>query len=186
MYFNGKERVKEFAVQSQMSSRKSQELSYVVVNNTFQNMEKSSASKEAEAFIQKRNEHKLVQKRIEDAWLRNTTDSADEIVRNDHGDMRSSEYYQDYSLEQLEIILKNNIKHIDIAKYSSVAEVLEKYNNAMKDIEPLENAERSKLLRELDRNCISCLGKQKSAFKSGKARRAIVEQILDKSQEMIY
>ena len=185
MFLLEKARVKEYENQSNINFNEDSKLAYSLLNTRFLNMEKNEESENTtDEFMKKRSEHDAVQRSIEDEWHKKTAASVKELAKDNHGDVRTKSYYRNYTLNQLEIFLKNNTRSKNSDKYNDVVTDLEVFNRVMSNANDKDYfTEGITLLKRLRESCSAYLEKRRSIFKSGRSRRAIIAQIMDKANE---
>ena len=141
---------------------------------------KKTSLKEAEQRREKK-------KQIENAWHRNTSAQKKELEkRKGKGSPKEAAYYANYSLNELEIFIKNSDRGGNSQEYNDVATDLEAYNRMMAR-EGTDINEEILLLKRLQESCNTYLETRKRTFwrsGTGKIRRAIIESISLKVNEM--
>ena len=151
-------------------------LGYRDMNSRFLDAEKLEfrGSLRQEEYNKRKTEHEKRKKDIESAWHKNTKNRVKDLKKGNRGNVKSPDYYQRYSLKELEYFLKNNDRGGNSAEYNSVATDLELYNRIAvgdKEVEGLG------LLERLKESCQHYIDSRNPTFTSGKIRKAIITQL---------
>ncbi len=128
-------------------------------------------------------EHLDRKRQIEAQWHENTGDAAQQLeARAKEGfNKKEPEYYENYDLKDLEVLIKNSDRGGNSDEYNNVATDLEIYNTCAKDGNPGDLVE---LRQNLLDSCKRYLETRKNPFTTkGKVRKAIITQIAQKISE---
>ena len=162
------------------------EIAYRDLNSRFELAEKKNFNGEELAARQRA--HREKKQKIEDAWHKNTSQQKKNLEkRAKKGSASEAEYYKNFTLEELEVFIKNSDRGGNSALYNDVATDLEVYNRVM-SAEFADANEGLTLLKRLQESCNNYLRERKRTFwrtGTGKIRRAIIESISIKVNQSI-
>ena len=172
-------RLKEYEKISDRNLQKEDtQLGYRDMNTRFLNAEKQHLEKKDSGSINQVMEaHRQKKLQIEAAWHKNTTGAVKELKRQapKKGNVKSSKYYEGYSLKDLEVFLKNSDRGGNSDEYNAVATDLELYNRMQGKTEAKEDMTRLTRLKE---SCDNYLQTRKNPVSSkGNIRKAIIKQL---------
>ncbi len=162
------------------------ELSYRTMNSRFYNLDTEGLS---ESELQTKKKSRQTEKeRIEGIWHTKTKDKIEDLdqLADKKHKPKDVEYYEHYSLEQLEILLKNNDRGGNSDEYNDVVSDLEVYNSVIqnceknqvekKDVEP-------ELIERLKESARKYIKSKHPISTQGKLRKAIISQIYRKLKD---
>ncbi len=138
--------------------------------------------KENKKKNKKRVSHESQKDTLEKAWVENTSQRAKAIKENANGeDPKKTAYYKPFSLKEMEVLLKNNDRGGNSAKYNTVATDLELYNSVENAI---DDSEKIDLLERLVHSCMEYMGSTFKGFRDqGKIRKAMINSISVKASQ---
>ncbi|MBR6172615.1 MAG: hypothetical protein IKQ49_05530 [Eubacterium sp.] len=177
------QQLKEYEVISRNKNVQDTELGYRDMNSRFLQAEKEEMKRKmtGQDQISRITEAHLEKKRqIESAWHQNTTRQVTELKKKapKKGSEKSANFYQGYSLKELETFLKNNDRGGNSDEFNSVTTDLELYNRVMDTADAREGL---KLLLRIQESCEKYISTRKSPISSkGKIRKAIITQVSQK------
>ncbi|MBP5414636.1 MAG: hypothetical protein ILN61_05290, partial [Lachnospiraceae bacterium] len=182
-YRNEKQRLSEYELIKVEQGKEENKLAYGELNTRFLDMEREYRDKDE--FQKKMDSYQETKKNIEEMWHKNTSVKVKELKKNAKGgDNKTKDYYREFSLEQIELFIKNSDRGGNSKEYNDVATDLELYNRVSRlgDIN-----ESLTLLSRLKESCNTYLNnrRKKPRTTNGKIRRAIIEQISDKVNTML-
>lgn len=156
-------------------------LGYLDMNSRMLQMEEHSMT-DTKKWGELQAEHKKRKERIEDYWHSSTADAMKslqgKIPVDDKGHAINSkrpEHYQNFSLKELEIVIKNNEYGKNSQEYNDVATDLELLNALEGKV---EEGERMELLGRLSESCNKYLKSRSNPITpKGKRRRAMIEHL---------
>ena len=182
-YRNEKQRLSEYELIKVEQGKEENKLAYGELNTRFLDMEREYRDKDE--FQKKMDSYQETKKNIEEMWHKNTSVKVKELKKNAKGgDNKTKDYYREFSLEQIELFIKNSDRGGNSKEYNDVATDLELYNRVSR----LEDINESlTLLSRLKESCNTYLNnrRKKPRTTNGKIRRAIIEQISDKVNTML-
>ena len=153
------------------------ELAYRNLNSNFFNLEKSTIT-DKNSLKAWETRHKEVKKAIEREWHQKAALKESELSRlSSKKDRTDKEFYDLFSLSDMEVFLKSSDRGGNSDDYNDVATGLELYNRLSQKGETLDSL---KHLKNLSKSCKSYVQKKKPTFKSGKTRKAMISALLDK------
>ena len=183
-YSNEKQRLSEYElIKVEQGNEEENKLAYRELNTRFINMERQYLDKDE--FQKKIDSYKETKKNIEDSWHKNTSVKVKALEKSvKGGNKKKKEYYRNFSLEQIELFIKNSDRGGNSEEYNNVATDLELYNRVKRLGDGNESLT---LLKRLKESCDTYLSSRKKSPKTtnGKIRRAIIEQISDKVEAML-
>ncbi len=162
-------------------------LGYLDMNSRMLHMEEQSMT-DKRKWGELQEEHKKRKEKIEDFWHSSTADAIKtlegKIPLDSKGKAISSknpEHYKNFSLKELEILIKNNEYGRNSQEYNDVATDLELLNALEGKV---EEGERLELLGRLSESCNKYLTTRSNPITpKGKRRRAMIEQLYSKIQQ---
>lgn len=175
-------RLKEFESKANINKQQNEtDLAYRVLNSKFTQAE-DATFENAEVLKTNKEKRKEKKKSIEKAWHENTKTTAKTLTKSKGVKKKKNtdkEFYSNFNLKELEILMKNSDNGGNSDEYNDVATDLELYNRVVTEENSLEGLG---LLRKLKASCENYLRlKKKSPFSTtGKIRRAIVEKLTEK------
>lgn len=184
LFLQENERLKNYELSSQRQMEKKDEtdgteLGYRDANTRFLELEKNATKKDQ--WAQKAEEHKQRKKNLEAAWHRSTTEKAADLSKRAGSDNKKEKaYYQNFSLKELEIFIKNSDRGGNSETYNNVVTDLELYNRLSGQVEQNESFT---LLTRLADSCRTYLREHNKAImwtSKGKIRKAMIAQLTDK------
>lgn len=158
------------------------ELAYRDLNSGFFNLDKERhQGKELNDW---KEAHKEKKREIERAWhLNSETDFRELSKKAGSTNKKSRAYYRGYSLEELEVFIKNSDRGGNSDEYNSVATELELYNRVMQKGNRLEGLA---ILMRLKTSTDAYISTRKSPNSTkGKIRKAIISVISEKASALI-
>ena len=180
---NEEMRLKSYETLVQAQDTMSQtELGYRHMNTRFFAFEQGQMDKSQ--WADKKKEHEQQKKQIEARWHQNTaaeTQNLAGFADKTHSN-KEPEYYANYTLEQLEILIKNNDRGGNSEEYNDVATDLELYNAVVKKKDEMDPQEQEALLLNLVKSSDKYITKKTPHFSSGKIRKALITQINRKAK----
>ena len=178
-YRNEKQRLKEYElIKVEQGNEEENKLAYGELNTRFLDMERQYMKEDE--FQKKKDSYKETKKNIEEMWHKNTSVKVKDLEKSvKKGNKKEKEYYSVFSLEQLELFIKNSDRGGNSTEYNNVATDLELYNRVARLGDVNESLT---LLNRLKESCNTYLTDRRKKHRStkGKIRRAIIEQISDK------
>ncbi len=156
------------------------ELAYRDLNSSFFNLDKER-HKGAELANWERT-HKEKKTTIERAWHQNAETEYKALTKNVSGNKKSRTYYRNFSLQQLEVFIKESDRGGNSDEYNNVATNLELYNRIMAKGNQLEGYGILLRLKEAANTYVNA--KSPNSTK-GKIRKAIISVIAEKSTTLI-
>ncbi len=134
-----------------------------------------------EVLQQKKKEYEVKKASIEKLWVENTTEKVKALKKKgdkSKGSNTDVNYYDSFSLEELEVFLKHSERASNSEEYNDVVTDLEVYNR-VKESEGEDANELMTLLRHLTESCNTYLnGKKKWPWsKTGRIRKAIITNL---------
>lgn len=144
-----------------------EELSYTTLNSRYAGIQEG---KNKDTFAENKAKRKS---EIEKIWHTKTSEEAKQLTEK-KGNRTDPDYYSNYSLEQFEVLLKNNDRGGNSDLYNDVVTDLELYNKVKK------SGSREELITlslRLEESCNNYLTKRKPHFTSGKIRKAIIAKL---------
>jgi len=183
-YIKEKQRLDEYGlIKVEQGKEEENKLAYGELNTRFLDMEKQYRNKDE--FRKKMDSYQETKKNIEEMWHKNTSVKVEELKKSvKGGDKKTKDYYKEFSLEQIELFIKNSDRGGNSKEYNDVATDLELYNR----VNRLGDANESlTLLGRLKESCDTYLNnrRKKPRTTNGKIRRAIIEQISDRVNKML-
>ncbi len=160
-------------------------LGYLDMNSRMLQIEKASM-KDKGQWSEREAEHKSRKARIEDYWHSSTNDAMirlqEKIPKNDKGEdisRKEPEHYKNFTLKELEIVMKNNEYGSNSQEYNDVATDLEFFNALEGNVEV---SERLELLERLSESCQKYISTRNPFTPKGKWRRAMIEHLYSRIQ----
>lgn len=154
------------------------ELGYRDMNANFLDLEETHyRSDENLNWETRKQEHETRKKAIEDKWHKSTAKRAAEITREAKGSDKKKEYYSNFNLKDMEVLIKNSDRGGNSQEYNTVATELELYNRIMEDPDSYKNEAMEVLLRIRDASAQYLLTRKSPLTPKGKRRRAMMESI---------
>lgn len=161
-------------------------LSYSDMNSRMLQMEEKDV-KDAREWKRRKTEHERRKKEIEDHWHDSTGQAMrglqDKIPKDKEGkkySRRNKEHYSGFSLQELEIVMKNNKYGSNSQVYNDVATDLELFNSLVKN--GGEESERYEVLNRLLESCKEYIDSRSPITRPGRRRKAMIEKLYDKVQ----
>ncbi|MCR5410694.1 MAG: hypothetical protein K6E90_06920 [Lachnospiraceae bacterium] len=158
------------------------ELAYRDLNSGFFNLEKGKH--QGQKLKDWEEAHKERKREIETAWHQNTATEVTELSRRASAtNKKSRAYYRGYSLEELEVFVKNSDRGGNSNEYNNVATELELYNRIMRNGNKLEGLS---ILLRLKENAHEYIRTRRSPNSTkGKIRKAIISVISEKVDVLV-
>ena len=169
------------------------EMGYLDMNSRMLELEKSQQiyKDDAEKWKKREEEHDLKKKKIESKWHSMNPNRVLEITNKAKGDDKDAKYYKDFSLSQLEILIKNSDRNEGKKKNKNKEEDENKdkntiwnsneFNDVATDLELLNRvgedwnvAERYQLLSRLSQTSKKYVDKRHPLSKIGRRRKAMI------------
>ncbi len=161
-------------------------LGYLDLNSRMLQMEEKEC-KDLRQWEQRKNEHKARKKAIEDYWHDSTGQAmlalGMKIPKDGKGkniSRRDPRHYENFSLAELEIVIKNNKYGRNSGVYNDVASDLELFNSLCKVGEECDKFE---VLGRLLESCEKYINSRDPITREGKRRMAMIRQIYHKAQQ---
>lgn len=158
-------------------------LGYSDMNSRMLQMEEKEVKDEREWQLRK-TEHERRKREIEDHWHDSTGQAMkalqDKIPKDKKGkniSRRQKEHYSGFSLQELEIVIKNNKYGSNSDLYNDVATDLELFNTLVK--KGGEEGDRFEVLNRLAESCKKYIDSRSPISRQGKRRKAMIEQLYD-------
>ena len=187
LFLQEDERLKNYELSSQRQIEKNKdetELGYRDVNTRFLELEKAAFKRDE--WAQKEEEHKVRKQNLETAWHKSTTEKvADLSKRAATRNKKEKAYYQNFSLAELEVFIKNSDRGGNSDTYNNVVSDLELYNRLSKEVDPNESFT---LLTRLAESCRTYLREHNKLImwtSKGKIRKAMIAQLTDKVNALL-
>lgn len=176
------EKLKAYELNVNMNKEEATELGYRDMNLRFLNMEQSAYK--PEEWAEKKSAHLKRKKDIEAAWHNKTRARKAELDRSGKKGFSDKEkgYYDNFSLKDMEVFLKNSDRGGNSDEFNSVATDLELYNLVKENGEANEAAA---LLTRIKESCDRYISSRKPMSPKGKRRKAMIEQVADQVQRLI-
>ncbi len=176
------EKLKAYELNVNMNKEESTELGYRDMNLRFLNMEQASYN--PAEWAEKKSAHLQRKKDIEAAWHNKTRARKAELDKSGKKGFSDKEkgYYDNFSLKDMEVFLKNSDRGGNSDEFNSVATDLELYNLVK---ENGEANEASILLTRIKESCDRYISSKKPWSSTGKRRKAMIEQVADQVQRLI-
>lgn len=160
-------------------------LGYLDMNSRMLQIEKASM-KDKTQWSAREAEHKRRKAKIEDYWHSSTNNAMsrlqEKIPTNDKGEAisrKKQEHYTNFTLKELEIVMKNNKNGKNSQEYNDVATDLELLNALEGNVEV---SERLELLERLSESCQKYISTRNPFTPKGKWRRAMIEHLYSRIQ----
>ena len=158
------------------------ELAYRNLNAGFFNLEKEKLKGQELAQWQQTHEEK--KREIESAWHQKTASDFTALSKKASAtNKKSRAYYRGYTLEELEVFIKNSDRGSNSDEYNNVATELELYNRIMQKGNRLEGL--AILMRLKDRTDEYIRTRKSPKTTNGKIRKAIITVISEKADVLI-
>ena len=178
-----KERLKEYelAVQEE-EGKETTALGYRDMNTRFLNMEETEYGVNWE---EKKKEHQTRKEALEKKWHKVTEARKKELDKAANKNFSDKEkgYYDNFTLKEMEVFLKNSDRGGNSDEFNSVATDLELYNVIS---EQGDTYELISLLTRLKESCDAYLSSRTSpGTPKGKRRRAMIQQVSEKTERLL-
>ena len=160
-------------------------LGYLDMNSRMLQMEEASIQDKRQ-WSEREAEHKRRKERIENYWHSSTNDAMrslqEKIPKNEKGEAisrKNPEHYKNFTLKELEIVMKNNEYGSNSQEYNDVATDLELLNALEGNVEENEKLE---LLGRLSESCQKYISTRNPFTPKGKRRKAMIEHLYSRIQ----
>ncbi len=184
-YKKAKMRVDNLNKQMSADDKKNLGLGYLDMNSRMLQIEKASM-KDKTQWSAREAEHKRRKAKIEDYWHSSTNDAMktlqEKIPRNEKGEAisrKKPKHYENFTLKELEIVMKNNEYGKNSQEYNDVATDLELLNALEGNVEV---SERLELLERLSESCQKYISTRNPSMPKGKRRKAMIEHLYSRIQ----
>ena len=168
------EKLKVYELNLNKTQEEATELGYRDMNLRFLNMEQSVY--DPGEWAERKSAHQQKKKKIEEAWHNKTSKRAKELEKGGNKEFSDKEmgYYDNFTLKDMEIFLKNSDRGGNSDEFNSVATDLELYNVVK---ETGEANEAAALLTRIKESCDRYISTRKPLTSKGKRRKAMIQQV---------
>ena len=181
-YSKEAEKLKAYELNVNMKQEEATELGYRDMNLRFLNLEQ--AAYKPQEWETRKNQHIQRKKDIEAAWHRKTSKRKAELDKAGNKNFSDKEkgYYDNFTLKDMEILLKNSDRGGNSDEYNSVTTDLELYNTIQGKSEANES---TALLARIKESCDRYISSRKPMSPKGKRRKAMIEQVSAQVEKLI-
>ncbi len=178
-------RLKEYELNVQREEGKeTTDLGYRDMNKRFLNLEQQTMFS-PEAWEEKKKAHETRKDELEKKWHRLTEDRKKELDKSGNKNFSDKEagYYENFSLKEMEVFLKNSDRGGNSPEFNSVATDLELYNVISDQGDTFELIN---LLSRLKESCDEYI-RTRTTYRTpkGKRRRAMILQVQSKVESLL-